>query len=72
MEVLSGRKTIRLYTSSSFVGSDQFILIGDYTRALPAGTHTFVLYSQKESLISPQEILRKIKNRTKYWKFSKV
>lgn len=61
VEVLSGRKTIRLYTSSSFVGSEQFILIGDYTRALPAGSHTFVLYSQKEAVISPQEILRKIK-----------
>jgi hypothetical protein len=61
VEVLSNKKTIKLYTSSSFVSSDQYILLGDYTRQLPAGTHTFVLYAQKENIISPQEILRKIK-----------
>jgi hypothetical protein len=61
VEVLSSNTEIRLYTSRSFVGTEQYILLGDYTRGLPEGQHTFVLYEQREAIISPQKILRKIR-----------
>jgi hypothetical protein len=61
IEVLPSNTEIRLYTSRSFVGTEEYILLGDYTRGLPEGQHTFVLYEQREAIISPQKILRKIK-----------
>ena len=61
VEILLDKKSIKLYTSSSFVGTEEYVFLGDYTRSIPTGTHTFTLYSQKEDLISPQAILRKIK-----------
>ncbi len=61
VEVIGDNLQIKLFNSASFVGTDQYVLMGDYTRTIPAGNHTFVLFSQKESVISPQKLLRKIK-----------
>jgi hypothetical protein len=55
VEVLSGNEQIRLYPSISFIGSGNYIQFGELT----AGTHTFVLNSQKENIISAQKIVRK-------------
>jgi hypothetical protein len=55
VEVLSGNNQIRIYPSRSFIGSSNYIQFGELT----TGTHTFVLKSQKENLISAQKIVRK-------------
>ena len=55
VEVINDKRQIRLYLSRSFIGSENYIQFG----ALTLGTHNFTLNSQKESVISPQKILRK-------------
>jgi hypothetical protein len=49
------RSDIRLYLSSSVIGTVNYVEFGDLT----PGTHNFILRSQKEGIISPQKILRK-------------
>ena len=55
VDVINDKRQIRLYTSRSFVGSNNYIEFGDLT----SGTHTFTLSNQKENIISGQKILRK-------------
>jgi len=55
VEKLSGLSELRLYTSRSFIGTENYVRI----KSLPQGTHTFVLRDQKEALISPQKLLKK-------------
>jgi len=55
VEVINDKRQIRLYISRSFIGSDNYVQFGPLT----SGTHNFTLNSQKESVISPQKILRK-------------
>ena len=61
VEVFSNKTQIRLYSSRSLVGSDNYIEFGDINGNIPNGEHIFVLFSQKDLLISPQKILRKFK-----------
>ena len=55
VEVINDKKQIRLFTSRSFVGSNNYIQFGP----LSSGTHKFTLSEQKEGIISAQKILRK-------------
>ena len=57
VEILSPNNQIKLYTSSSFIGSDQYIRF----KPLPlnSGKHYFTLYSQKDNKIDPQKLLKK-------------
>jgi len=55
VDVINDRRQIRLYTSLSLVGSSDYIEFGNLT----PGTHTFILNSQKENIISAQKIFRK-------------
>ena len=55
VEVLPGNLKIRLYGSSSAIGTVNYLRFGSLTN----GTHNFVLNSQKEGVISAQKILRK-------------
>ena len=55
VEVINDKRQIRLYRSRSFIGSDSYVQFGSLT----SGTHNFTLNSQKESIISPQKVLRK-------------
>lgn len=56
VEVVNTEKTqIKLYLSRSLVGSSNFVEFG----SVPSGQHNITLYSQKNSEISPQKILRK-------------
>ncbi|MGA1046557.1 MAG: YHYH protein, partial [Minisyncoccia bacterium] len=55
VEVLSGNLEIRLYPSKSVVGTSNYLSFGSLTE----GTHSFILNSQKEEVLSPQKILRK-------------
>jgi len=61
VEVLSGNKKIKLYSSSSSIGTNSFTSFGKFSETIPLGTHTITLYSQKNNKISPQNILKKIK-----------
>jgi len=61
VEVLSNKKSIKLYSSLSFVGTSDVVFLGDEQKIIPPGTHQFILYDQKEDLISPQSIFRKIR-----------
>ena len=51
----SGNLQIRLYNSLSVIGTVNYVSFGSLT----AGTHNFVLRTQKEKVLSPQKILRK-------------
>jgi hypothetical protein len=55
VEVGAGATSIRLYNSRYVIGSSNYISLGTLT----AGTHNFVLRTQKEKILSPQKILRK-------------
>ena len=57
VEVLTNLNQIRLYTSKSFIGSINYIEFESL--ASGSGSHNFVLSSQKNGIISPQNILRK-------------
>jgi len=51
-------KKIRLYASSSFIGSSNYVLFrSPYNSGI--GTHTFTLASQKSGVIGPQKLLKK-------------
>jgi hypothetical protein len=52
-------RRVRLYLSSSTVGSDDYVSFGKLSNGIVTGTHKFVLYSQKSKLISPQKLLKK-------------
>jgi hypothetical protein len=55
------RKRIRLYLSSSSIGSDNYLSFGKFSNGLVTGNHNFILYSQRSRTISPQKILKKFK-----------
>jgi hypothetical protein len=55
VEVINDKRQIRLYTSKSFIGTNNYIKFSSF----PSGSHRFTLNNQKENLISAQKILRK-------------
>ena len=57
VEIQPTNNQIKLYSSSSFIGSDQYIRF----KPLPAnsGKHYFTLYSQKDNAIGAQKLLKK-------------
>ena len=55
VEVLPDNFQIRLYTSKSVIGTQNYVYFGDLT----GGYHNFTLYQQKEKIISYQKLLRK-------------
>ena len=60
VEVVNSEKTqIRLYLSRSFIGTSNYIEFGPISGTIPAGNHLITLYSQRNSEITPQKILRK-------------
>jgi len=58
VEVLSELNQVRLYTSKSFIGSNNYIQFKSLSPG--SGSHNFILNSQKNGVISPQKILRKL------------
>jgi len=56
VEVLGNLNQIRLYTSRSFVGTENYV---EFEGSQSGGPHYFILESQKSRLISAQNILRK-------------
>jgi hypothetical protein len=65
VEVLENKRQIRLYTSLSLVGSDNYLEFSNINGTIPSGTHRFVLYEQRDLEISPQKLLRKFKIESK-------
>lgn len=61
VEVLAERNKIRLYSSKSFLPSQQFV---GFNPPENDGEHRFTLLSQKDIFIGPQKILKKIPNQT--------
>ena len=57
IEVLPDPKKVRLYVSPSFIGGTNFV---ELVLTSSPGDHIFTLESQKNRLISPQNIFRKI------------
>ena len=57
----TNNRRIRLYLSSSSVGTDDFVSFGRLSDGRVTGNHRFVLYSQKSRLITSQKLLRKFK-----------
>ena len=57
VEVLDNQRKIRLYVSQSFIGGDNFV---DLELLISPGSHIFTLESQKNRIINPQKIFRKI------------
>ena len=57
VEIQSSANKIKLYTSPSFIGSDQYVTF----KPLPvnSGRHYFTLYSQKDNKIGAQKLLKK-------------
>jgi hypothetical protein len=57
VEIQSSPNQIKLYTSPSFIGSNQYVTF----KPLPenSGEHYFTLYSQKDTTIGPQKLLKK-------------
>ena len=57
VEIQPSANKIKLYTSPSFIGSDQYVTF----KPLPenSGKHYFTLYSQKDNKIGPQRLLKK-------------
>jgi hypothetical protein len=60
VKVLVPDNQIKLYRSSSLIESDVFV---KFTFDQSSGSHSFVLSSQKDELISPQKILKKFPNK---------
>jgi hypothetical protein len=56
VEVLGLPNQIRLFNSRSFIGTNEFVRFG--ASNIP-GSHSFVLESNRQKVISPQKILRK-------------
>jgi hypothetical protein len=61
VQVLTNKRQIRLYTSLSLVGSNDYLEFSNINGTLPAGSHRFVLYEQRNLEISPQKLLRRFK-----------
>jgi hypothetical protein len=59
VQVLDNKREIRLYSSLSLIGSTDYLEFSNINGILPEGTHTFILFEQKDTLISPQKLLRK-------------
>lgn len=57
---------IRLYESRSFIGSSNVIKVSSVIEGQVDGTHTFILNSQKTSLIGRQNIFRKFPYKNDY------
>jgi hypothetical protein len=57
VQVLDPSNKIRLYSSLSFVGTDNFLTFSDSNFANQ--THRFTLYSQKSGIIGAQKLLKK-------------
>ena len=55
VEVLAGKKNIRLYSSPSVIGTSSYLEFGSLTSA----THNFIAVKQEEKIISGQNMLRK-------------
>lgn len=55
VQVLTGSRKVKLYSSRSAIGTSDNVKVGNIT----SGVHNFTLYSQKEKVLSPQKILRK-------------
>ncbi len=60
VEVLEDKRKIRLYSSLSLIGSEDYLEFSNITGTLPEGTHTFISFQQRQLEISPQKILKKI------------
>ena len=61
VEVSQDKSEIKLYSSKSLIGTTNFIEFGDANESIVNVEHNFVLFSQKDLLISPQKTLRKFK-----------
>jgi hypothetical protein len=61
VEVLQQKNKVRLYSSKSFIPSQQFI---GFNPPENDGKHTFTLLSQKDAFIGPQKLLKKIPSQT--------
>lgn len=59
VEVLSQKNKIRLYSSKSFIPSQQFV---GFNPPENDGEHMFTLLSQKDVFVGPQRLLKKIPN----------
>jgi hypothetical protein len=59
VQVLDNKREIRLYSSISLIGSSDYLEFSNINGILPEGTHTFILFEQKDLVISPQKLLRK-------------
>ncbi len=59
VQVLENKRQIRLYASLSLIGSSDYLEFSNVSGTLPAGTHTFVLFEQKDTEVSPQKLLRR-------------
>lgn len=60
VEVINAEKTqIRLYLSKSLVGTENYAEFGTGLGLIPEGQHKITLFSQRNTKISPQKILRK-------------
>jgi hypothetical protein len=57
----TNNRRVRLYLSSSTVGTDDYVSFGKLSNGVVSGNHKFILYSQRSKLISPQKLLRKFK-----------
>jgi hypothetical protein len=55
VEVLPNLTSIRLYSSRSVIGTQNYVQFANF----PGGTHNFTLLQQKEKLISQQKLLKK-------------
>ena len=59
VQVLDSSNKIRLYSSLSFVGTNNFLTFSDSTSTFVNQTHRFTLYSQKSGIIGAQKLLKK-------------
>jgi hypothetical protein len=57
VKLLSNRQ-LQLFSARNFIDTNKYL---EFSNVLPTGNHTFTLLSQKEKIISPQKILKKIK-----------
>jgi hypothetical protein len=54
-QVLNDKTKVKLYSSKFGIENSSNVYFGNLT----SGTHEFILFSQKENIVSPQKILRK-------------
>lgn len=60
VDVISAdKKQVKLYTSISLIGTEDFSVFGNKITELPTGTHFLSISRQKETEIYPQKLLRK-------------